>query len=208
MIFNFTDNYQFTTRIKLKGSNIEVVDSMKILGTVVNNKLSWDENCSLIIKKINARMQLLRSLQSVGASKEEMVHLWIVFCRSVLEQSCVVWHSSLTQENKDDLERMQKMFAKLVLRQNYKTYENSLLKLNLDCLESRRTALCLKFAQAGIKNKKFDDLFPMTEKLHKMKTRVNDKYKVQFANTDRLKNSSIITMQKMLNEKKWQAEWL
>ena len=42
----------------------------------------------------------------------------------------------------------------------------------------------------------------MTEKLHKMKTRVNDKYKVQFANTDRLKNSSIITMQKMLNEKK------
>ena len=80
MIFNFTDNYKFTTRIKLKGSNIEVVDSMKILGTVVNNKLSWDENCSLIIKKVNARMQLLRSLQSFGASIEEMVHLWIVFC--------------------------------------------------------------------------------------------------------------------------------
>ena len=154
MIFNFTENYKFTTRIKLKGSNIEVVDSMKILGTVVNNKLSWDENCSLIIKKVNARMQLLRSLQSFGASIEEMVHLWIVFCRSVLEQSCVVWHSSLTQENKDDLERMQKTFAKLVLRQNYKTYENSLLKLNLDCLESRRIAVCLKFAQAGIKNKK------------------------------------------------------
>ena len=96
MIFNFTDNYKFTTRIKLKGSNIEVVDSMKILGTVVNTTLSWDENCSLIIKKVNARMQLLRSIQSFGASIEEMVHLWIVFCRSVLEQSCVVWHSSLT----------------------------------------------------------------------------------------------------------------
>ena len=202
MIFNFTDNYKFTTRIKLKGSNIEVVDSMKILGTVVNTKLSWDENCSLIIKKVNARMQLLRSIQSFGASIEEMVHLWIVFCRSVLEQSCVVWHSSLTQENKDDLERMQKTFAKLVLRQNYKNYENSLLRLNLDCLDTRRNALCLKFAQAGIKNRKIDDLFPMNEKLHQMKTRVNDQYRVQFANTDRLKNSSIITMQKMLNEKK------
>ena len=202
MIFNFTDNYKFTTRIRLKGSNIEVVDSMKILGTVVNTKLSWDENCSLIIKKVNARMQLLRSIQSFGASIEEMVHLWIVFCRSVLEQSCVVWHSSLTQENKDDLERMQKTFAKLVLRQNYKSYENSLLRLNLDCLDTRRNALCLKFAQAGIKNRKIDDLFPMNEKLHQMKTRVNDQYRVQFANTDRLKNSSIITMQKMLNEKK------
>ena len=171
---------------------------MKILGTVVNTKLSWDENCSLIIKKVNARMQLLRSIQSFGASIEEMVHLWIVFCRSVLEQSCVVWHSSLTQENKDDLERMQKTFAKLVLRQNYKSYENSLLRLNLDCLDTRRNALCLKFEQAGIKNRKIDDLFPMNEKLHQMKTRVNDQYRVQFANTDRLKNSSIITMQKII----------
>ena len=114
----------------------------------------------------------------------------------------MVWHSSLTQENKDDLERMQKTFAKLVLRQNYKNYENSLLRLNLDCLDTRRNALCLKFAQAGIKTRKIDDLFPMNEKLHQMKTRVNDQYRVQFANTDRLKNSSIITMQKMLNEKK------
>ena len=97
---------------------------------------------------------------------------------------------------------MQKTFEKLVLRQNYKTYENSLLKLNLDYLESRRIAVCLKFAQAGIKNKKIDDLFPMTEKLHKMKTRGNDQCKVQFANINWMKNLSIITMQKMLNEKK------
>ena len=32
-----------------------------------------------------------------------------------------------------------------------------------------------------------------------MKTRGNEKYDVTFANTERLKNSSIITMQNMLN---------
>ena len=32
-----------------------------------------------------------------------------------------------------------------------------------------------------------------------MKTRAVEKYKVQHANTERLKNSSIIAMQKMLN---------
>ena len=33
-----------------------------------------------------------------------------------------------------------------------------------------------------------------------MKTRKDDKYRVEFANTDRYKNSSIIKMQNMLNE--------
>ena len=87
MIFNFTDNHKFTTRLQLKGKNVEMVDSMKILGTIVKTNLSWDENCAQLIKKVNSRMQLLRGVQSFGASREEMVHLWILFCRSVLEQS-------------------------------------------------------------------------------------------------------------------------
>ena len=172
---------------------------MKILGTIVDSSLSWDENCQYIIKKVNARMQLLRGVKGFGASIEEMVHLWIVFCRSVLEQSCVVWGPSLTQENREDLERTQKTFAKLVLREKYKNYENALIILNLDSLESRRKDLIIKFAQKGIESGKMNDLFPKNDKKHVMKTRTDDKYIVKFANTDRLKNSSIITMQNMLN---------
>ena len=125
--------------------------------------------------------------------------MWIIFCRSVLEQSCVVWSSSLTQDNKDDLERTQKTFTKLVLKEKYKNYEDSLRILNLDSLEIRRNDLHLKFAQSGIKNDKLNDLFPLNDKNHKMQTRNNEKYEVMFANTNRLKNSSIITMQNMLN---------
>ena len=96
MIFNFTEKYQFMTRLSLKGNNIEIVEKMKILGTIINNQLTWDDNCNQIIKKVNSRMQLLRELHSFGASAEEMVHFWTLFCRSILEQSCVVWgHPSL-----------------------------------------------------------------------------------------------------------------
>ena len=173
---------------------------MEILGTIVNSKLSWDDNCGQLIKKVNSRMRLLRGVQSFGASVEEMVHLWILFCRSVLEQSCVVWGTSLTQENIDDLERSQKTFAKLVLRERYRDYDNALIILNLDSLQIRRQEMCLKFAKSGIKNGKLNDLFPINNKIHKMKTREDDKYQVQFANTGRLKQSSIITMQNMLND--------
>ena len=136
MIFNFTDNFQFATRLELKGKNIEIVDRLNILGTIVRSDLSWDDNCNLLIKKVNARMQLLRGVQGFGASIEEMVHLWTVLFRSVLdlEQSYAVWNSSLTQENKNDLERTEKTFAKLVLKEKYKNYEDALRISNLDSL--------------------------------------------------------------------------
>ena len=76
-----------------------------------------------------------------------MVHKWILFCRSVLEQSCVVWGTTLTQENKDDLERTQKTFSKLILREKYKNYDNALMLLDLDTLEKRKQDLIIKFAK-------------------------------------------------------------
>ena len=200
MIFNYTHNHQFTTRLALKGQNIEIVDQMKILGTVINSDLSWSDNCNMIIKKVNARMQLLRNIYSFGATTDEMVHLWVVFCRSVVEQSCVVWHSSLTQENSDDLERTQKTFSKMILREKYNNYENALTILNLDSLQTRLQFLCEEFAKNGIKHNKLKDLLPQNENNHVMKLRESEKYNVQFANTERLKNSSIINMQHCLND--------
>ena len=43
-------------------------------------------------------------------------------------------------------------------------------------------------------------MFPLNENLHSMKQRVQNKFTVQHANTERLKNYSIIYMQNLLNE--------
>ena len=144
-------------------------------------------------------MQLLRSVQSFGATHSEMVHLWTIFCRSVLEQSSAVWHSSITQENIDDLERTQKSFCKIVLKDKYTSYDNALYKLNMDSLHERREILQLKFAKSGIKHEKLNDLFPKPENLCKMERRNVENFKVNFANTERLRKASIISMQNQLN---------
>ena len=65
-------------------------------------------------------MQLLQKVWSFGSNMDEMVHLWKVYCLSILEQSCVVWGGSLTTENINDLERTQKSFCNLVMEENYK----------------------------------------------------------------------------------------
>ena len=43
MIINFSKINQFTTRLDLEGEKIEIVRNMKILGTHINDKLSWNE---------------------------------------------------------------------------------------------------------------------------------------------------------------------
>ena len=102
--------------------------------------------------------------------------------------------------NIDNLERTQKTFAKLILKEKYKNYKNALIILDLDTLQKRRHDQCIKFAKIGIKNNNLNDLFPQNKKEHKMQTRDLKKYKVNFANTERYKKSSIISMQNMLNE--------
>ena len=54
--------------------------------------------------------------------------------------------------------------------------------------------------QKCVKNPKLNHMFPLNCKYHEMITRDQEKYMVHFANTERLKNSSIIYMQNLLNE--------
>ena len=43
MIFNFTTNHQFTTKIKVNNDNIEAVKDFKILGTIITYDLKWEK---------------------------------------------------------------------------------------------------------------------------------------------------------------------
>ena len=53
IIVNFTEKYQFSTRLKLNKSNKEVVNQMKILGTIIDNRLDWDQNYKDLVQKVN-----------------------------------------------------------------------------------------------------------------------------------------------------------
>ena len=199
MIFNFTDKYQFSTRLSIDENPVEVIDSTKLLGTIITNDLKWEENTAFIVKKANAKMELLRRVAGFGARIEDLKEIYFLFVRSQLEQSSVVWHSSLTDENKNDLERVQKSAMKVIMGERYKGYQKTLNDLDIETLDERRERLCLRFAQRCLKNEKTNKMFPLNENNHAMKTRNNEKYQVQHANTGRLKNSPLIYMQHLLN---------
>ena len=144
MVFNFTDNHQFSTRIKLNDENLEIVKYAKLLGVIISDNLKWDENTNYLVKRANSRMELSRKVASFGTSIEEKKNIYILYIRSILEQSCVVWHSSLTAENAQELERIQKAAVRIILGKNFENYEEALEKIDLQPLNVRRDDLCLK----------------------------------------------------------------
>jgi hypothetical protein len=200
IVFNFTENYQFSTRLNMNNENLEVVKYAKLLGVIISDNLKWDENTDYIVKRTNARMELLKKVASFGTSIEGKKNIYILYIRSILEQSCVVWHSSLTAENCEDLERIQKAAVKIILGNQFNNYEDALEKIDLQSLNERRDELCLKFAKKCLKSEKVKDIFPIREKPHEMELRSNEKYVVKHANTERLKKSAIPFMQRLLND--------
>ena len=145
-------------------------------------------------------MELLRRVASFSPPIEDLKNIYYLFVRSLLEQSATVWHSSLTEENTNDIERVQKSAVRIILGDAYSGYKKSLAKLDMESLKERRKQLCLNFALKCRKNPKTKDMFPENSKLHQMVTRNNERFKVNHANTERYKNSAIIYMQNLLNE--------
>ena len=131
MIFNFTKKYQFTTKLNVNNVNIEIPKETKLLGTVITEKLTWDRNTEEITKKAYKRMQLLHVAANFTASKKDLKDIYFTFIRSVLEQSAAVWHSSLTNKNRSDLERVQKGAIRVIMGKHYTSYKNSLKVLNI-----------------------------------------------------------------------------
>ena len=110
-----------------------------------------------------------------------------------------VWHSSLTEEDSTNLERVQKSALKIILKEDYQEYGLSLQTLNIQSLYERRIFLCETFAKNTSNHEKFKDFFPQNENKPNTETRKPEKYKVNMAFTERYRKSSIPFMQRLLN---------
>ena len=202
MIFNFSKTKQFTTNLKMNNTRLEVVDECKLLGTILTKDLTWNRNTTELVKNGFKRMQLLYKAASFTKSKQDLKSIYLTYIRSALEQSAVVWHSSLSKKNRNELERVQKAAVKVILGNKYISYKDGLKTLNIQTLDDRREVLCLSFAKKCLKNEKVKSLFPLKKSEHNMKIRKTNKFKTERANTKRYEKSAVPYMRRLLN-KEW-----
>ena len=163
MLFNPTLSFDFVPDFTVEDTEIETVEDMKLLGLILRNDLSWKSNTENIIKKAYARIWILKRLKNRGGNLEDLTDIFIKQVRSVLEFGVPVWNSSLTKEESNDIERIQKCFLHIALGNSYNNYEEALETANLDSLESRRTQLCTTFAIRAAKHSKHKHWFSVNK---------------------------------------------
>ena len=197
MVINFTNKYQFSTRLEISGNQVEEVSQARLLGVQIENNLSWQANTTLLVQKAYKRMTMLHKLYSFRVPVSDLIEVYILYIRSVLESSAVVWHSSLTTGQELELERVQKVALRVILKNNYESYDQALKVSGLISLKERRVQLCMKFATKCVKSERNRDMFPRKQFVRT--TRNPEKFIVTSSKTDRLKDSAIPYMQKLLN---------
>ena len=159
-----------------------------------------EQNVDYLVKEANKRMRLLHAASKFIKDKRILTQLYYTHIRCRLEQSAVLWHSSLTIRNITDLERVQKAAVRIIIGHGYDSYTQILKLLKIETLFERREKLCLRFAIKSLKVDNFSDLLPKHEKFHKMCTRDQNKFELTQTYSKKYKMSTIPYLQRILNK--------
>ena len=200
MLVNNSKKYQFSTGLVMKDEVLDIVDEAKLLGTYITSDLKWNKNTDFLIKEANKRMRLLHAASKFVNDRKILTQLYYTHIRCRLEQSAVLWHSSLTVKNIVDLERVQKAAVRIIIGHRYDSYSQTLKFLNIETLFDRREKLCLRFAKRSLNVENFKHLFPLYKNEHNMKTRYSPKFEQAKTSSKRYKISTIPHLQRMLNK--------
>ena len=92
-------------------------------------------------------MSMITKLKYVGVSVEDLLDIYILFIRSVVEYCAVAFHSSLTQQQSNKLERIQKTSLRVILGDMYVDYAAALEMFGLQTLTDRKLKHCPGFLE-------------------------------------------------------------
>ena len=200
-IVNFTKNHQFKPLLQILScpGPLEIVLETKLLGYWLTMDMKAHRHVEYILKIAFKRIWAIRKLKKAGISDDDLLHFFFVKIRSVLESNCPVFHSILTQDDTDDIERIQKIVLRIILDGRYTGYDSACQILHLETLQARRTKLCLNFAIKSFRSDKFN-LFNNNIKNFSYNLRTHQMFHLPFAATSRYYNSPRLYLCRLLQE--------
>ena len=200
MVFSRSDT-EVATRLTLNGRTLDRIEEAKIVGVWVTTWLDWTKNTSELCKKAYARVTMLTKLKYAGISAIELINIYILYIRSVLEYCSVVWHSTLTEDQNQAIERVQKTCLKIILGQDYQNYKQAMEYCGLKSLVERREQRCLQFTLKCLTHPVHKRMFPVNPKIYEENsTRNQEHFIVNKAKSESYRRSAIPYMQRKLND--------
>jgi hypothetical protein len=183
-------------QISINDKEVISVNKHKLLGFTINDQLNWNDHIEAMLKKANKRMYFIRAMIRAEFSKVDIILFFCASIRSILEYGATVWHFSITKQQSDDIEGIQKRVIKMVEDIPYSEhdypYVELLEKYNLTTLEYRRFNLCrVMFNKMCKNNHPLNYLIPKNHSTHRMLGRNRNNYIIPLCKTERYKKSFI-----------------
>ena len=179
------------------GNKITSGESMRVLGFNFSTKPTMHAHVDSILVKMRQKYWVLRHLKKLGFNPDELVRVYRSLILPVADYCDVVYHSLLTDEHDEALERAQVGALRTIF--DYKQSGRKLRELaGVSTLRSRRIEHVDKFAQKCTQSQ-FSHWFPKNEV--RENRRNNEQYVEYYARCDRLKNSPLFFMRRRLNGK-------
>ena len=200
----FSDAASYEADAYIEDADGEVIrgtKTMKALGIRLSNKPDMSAHVNWILKSMRSRLWMLRNLKRSGFSTDELTRVYKTMIRTVADYGAVVYHSSLTDEQDERLERVQSSALKCIFGPFHSARKMRGLA-NILTLRQRRIDLCDKFAKKSLANPRFAHWFPLKAGRTSSRTsKVTEKFLELKARCDRLNNSPLFYFRRRLNGK-------
>jgi ribonuclease P/MRP protein subunit RPP40 len=129
--------------ISINNAYAERVRSFNLLSVYISDILCWDEHINAVCSKANKRLFFLKLLKRSSATSDDLLLYYKSVIRPVVEYAFPVWQSSLTSEQKDRLETIQR--RALLTGTGSSDYESQCVLSNLEPITVRLDNLSRSF---------------------------------------------------------------
>ena len=114
MVIDFRRSPHTSKPVLINDEEIDIVDKYKYLGTIIDCKLTWNENVDYLYKKGQQRLYFLRRLNNFRIDCSLMLLFYKTFIQSILTFNFLCWFGNLSVQNKAKLNKIVNTARKII----------------------------------------------------------------------------------------------
>ena len=192
----------FAARVRLdfNGQSVIGTESLKVLGVTIDSDCSFKTHVQNISRKLRSKTWALGRLKKKGMSESNLIYAYQSMIRPCAEYASPVWHSLLTVNQSESIERQQSQALKNIYGVGVSARKMR-QQANIERLWARRESACKKFVQKNINNPRCEGWF-VTRPKPSYPRRTGTTYRTYAeptSRTDRHRNSPVNYARRLLN---------
>ena len=198
ILFNKSKTLDFPPEVSVGTTEfLEEKTTAKLLGVIINNRASFDDNTREMVRRGTKKLWLLRRLKQLGLDAATVLGYWVAEGRPLLEYACALWTGSLTVLQSRSLESVQRSAMAICFNDWNLSYSAALARSGLTRLDFRRQELARTWGERAAKQHGNTFFTP-----NLAKTRGADRFIEPYCRTARRRKSAIPYITRLLNKRK------